>query len=75
MSTVHNKRLPPSVLLPLMLMIGQPIRQLSAFPRVWAIGSTIHFAKRKKKKKKRVHTREETAKTTGKLYGGAAWWI
>lgn len=30
---------------------------------------------REKKKKEKAHVREETAKTTGKLYGGAAWWI
>ena len=74
MSAAHNKRLPPSVCLPLMLMIGQPIRQLAALPRVQTVGSMIHFAMRKKKKE-RAHVREETAKTTGKLSGGAAWWI
>lgn len=73
MSTGYNKRLPPSVCLPLMLMIGQPVRQLAALPRVQTVGSMIHFAMRKKKG--RAHVREETAKTTGKLYGGAAWWI
>lgn len=72
MSAVHNKRLPPSVCLPLMLMIGQPVRQLAALPRAQTVGSMIHFAMRKKR---RAHVREETAKTTGKLYGGAAWWI
>lgn len=75
MSAAHNKRLPPSVCLPLMLMIGQPIRQLAALPGVQTVGSMIHFAMRKKKKRERAHVREETAKTTGKLYGGAAWWI
>lgn len=46
----HNKRLPPSVCLPLMLMTGQPIRQLAALPRVKMVGSMIHFAMRKKKR-------------------------
>lgn len=59
-----------------MLVIGQPIRQLADLPWVQTVGSMIHFATRKKKKKKeRAHVREETAETTGKLYGGAAWWI
>lgn len=52
MSAAQNKRLPPSVCLPLMLMIGQPIRQLATLPRVQTVGSMIHFAMRKKKKKK-----------------------
>lgn len=51
MSAAHNKRLPPSVCLPPMLMIGQPIRQLAALPRVQTVGSMIHFAMRKRKKK------------------------
>lgn len=57
-------------------MIGQPVRPLAALPRVKMVGSMIHFPmKGKKKKKSRAHVREETARTTGKLYGGAAWWM
>lgn len=26
-------------------------------------------------KKRRAHVREETPRTTGKLYGGTAWWM
>lgn len=48
MSAAHNKRLRVSVCLPLMLMIGQPVRQLAALPRVQTVGSMIHFAMKKK---------------------------
>lgn len=46
-----NKRRHSSVCLPLMLMIGQPIRQLAALPRVKMVGSMIHFAMRGGEKK------------------------
>lgn len=49
----NNKRLPPSVCLPPKLMIGQPVRQLAALPRVKMVGSMIHFAMKEKKKKKK----------------------
>lgn len=50
--------LPPSVCLPLRLMIGQPVRQLPDLPRVKTVGSMIHFAMKGKKNKK---TKKESA--------------
>lgn len=56
----RNKRLPSFVRLPLKLVIGQPVRQLAALPRVKTVGSMIHFAMKGGKKKKSACERRNT---------------
>lgn len=77
----QQKGPPRSTRPPHMLVIGQLNRTAQPLSP-WGEGGWIHDSfcnegerEREGERRERVHVREETAKTAGKLYGGAVWWI